>query len=598
MDTFFREVFKGKPEEHFIMLWKKLSKGGESYWFKNTDELEEQMEELDGDIYFGTTSTLKSKGATGRIKSNDADGLGAIHVDIDFGESGHEKKTYAPDLNNAIRLAGLILAPSIIVHSGNGIHAYYLLDHYCMDEDLERASLVLKRFQQSLNSLSEYDIDMTHDLSRILRCPGTQNCKDPKNLKTCYVEIDNSQIRYSLDQIEDMIEQVLDRAPVKNKFKSPELPSIKNNPHQAEFEFDDKSQESIEGRNILYSDHYTEEEKYKIINNRVVIVHDRQLDSERFFELRNAFDPEFEDIFVHKKKVGKCSCSEYDLSIANYGARFGLNEQELADLIIKHRRYHKEPLKATHPTYYGRTIYKALFYAEANATTEPDNVKENLPDNAPANSTNINDRDKEERMIFAQDNLEKATRIALARIVKYKQDPEPLFFAQLKTYPDAIKLGTFKGGVMNRINFCSTIHGRLVGSDYDVDVVTPTAKQWPNVFRWITACVIERQLGEDMMYSGQIKALFRDFMINSTVKDASDIDRWDKTMIVEDRGYYFFDIHKFSDFVRRKGNGEIPISDFKITLNEIGGCLDDVFLKSEKKKLYKLEKALIDEVME
>ena len=98
-----------------------------------------------------------------------------------------------------------IARPTIVVSSGSGIHAYWLLNRDLRSPD-ERASIpaMLPHFYRSFGG------DHVQNLSRIMRPPGTVNYKDARNgcppqpctLCTCQPEI-----RYSLVAFSEWIER-------------------------------------------------------------------------------------------------------------------------------------------------------------------------------------------------------------------------------------------------------------------------------------------------------------------------------------------------------------------------------------------------------
>ena len=66
--------------------------------------------------------------------------------------------------------------PSIVVSSGSGIHGYWLLDHDVRSpQGRGLITAILPHFYQSFGG------DHVQNLSRILRPPGTVNCKDARN---------------------------------------------------------------------------------------------------------------------------------------------------------------------------------------------------------------------------------------------------------------------------------------------------------------------------------------------------------------------------------------------------------------------------------
>ena len=76
------------------------------------------------------------------------------------------------------------LYPSLIIHSGGGLHTYWLFKEvWYFDNDAERndARNLSKLFQKTLRYHSKdkygWNLDLTDDLVRLLRVPGTYNFK-------------------------------------------------------------------------------------------------------------------------------------------------------------------------------------------------------------------------------------------------------------------------------------------------------------------------------------------------------------------------------------------------------------------------------------
>jgi len=210
---FFSEIFKDKPADHYITMWSLKNK--QTQWFKEPSDLASKASHIKGeDIYFGLGSSKTNNGTNKRIMAKDVDGIGLIHCDIDFGTDGHKGKNYPPDINEALKLASMILIPSYVVHSGNGLHAYYLLKRYETNkEKLQRINDLQRQFQVAINTYSEFDIDMTHDLSRVLRIPDSDNCKDVGKglpIKKCHIINDNHHLRYDIEDIANAIDKCCD----------------------------------------------------------------------------------------------------------------------------------------------------------------------------------------------------------------------------------------------------------------------------------------------------------------------------------------------------------------------------------------------------
>lgn len=117
--------------------------------------------------------------------------LQALWVDIDFKDFSSDG--IIPVATTIVaKLVLSAISPSIIVSSGHGIHAYWLLESPLTDVDLGKD--VLKRLAKT------FDGDSCHDPTRILRLPDSYNLKDKDNPILCSVVGGNGE-RYELAEI-------------------------------------------------------------------------------------------------------------------------------------------------------------------------------------------------------------------------------------------------------------------------------------------------------------------------------------------------------------------------------------------------------------
>lgn len=115
------------------------------------------------DAYYGVLPRIRRSGTAEDVYQ----GMNILWADLDsksFGEDGTQDSKEAA-------LAALrkpVLQPQIIVDSGGGYHAYWLLDR---EMDLEWGSLVMKGIAKQVNG------DHVSDAPRVLRVPGSLNWK-------------------------------------------------------------------------------------------------------------------------------------------------------------------------------------------------------------------------------------------------------------------------------------------------------------------------------------------------------------------------------------------------------------------------------------
>ena len=135
------------------------------------------------DVYFSVGVSERLFKAYERAKSSDIVAIPVLWVDIDIAGGGHAAKALPPDYTAARALLPEMLDPSMVVHSGHGLHAYYLFRELLdtrTDEERSTAEELLRRLQGAVRArAAEYGwhVDSVPDLCRVLRVPGTLNRK-------------------------------------------------------------------------------------------------------------------------------------------------------------------------------------------------------------------------------------------------------------------------------------------------------------------------------------------------------------------------------------------------------------------------------------
>ena len=142
----------------------------------------------DANIYFGVATRATT--SSGTLENCRA--LGALFVDIDF-------KDYQNGEDEARAcLASFPLSPSIVVATGGGLHAYWVLD-----EPIELSSGGAPRAKHLLRALAQAvggDLRVAEP-ARVLRLPGTRNVKysPPRDVE---IEILAAERRYRLADLD------------------------------------------------------------------------------------------------------------------------------------------------------------------------------------------------------------------------------------------------------------------------------------------------------------------------------------------------------------------------------------------------------------
>lgn len=147
------------------------------------------------DVYF-SVATFKEKGSR---KKDNVHALKSIWVDIDCGEDKAvvNEKTGKPEgyvdqqaglqaLQTFCQTVGL--PKPLLVNSGRGIHAYWILDKELTREEWEPIS---KRFKEICNTQEFYVDASVFEASRVLRVPNSYNQKDnpPKQVSVISTKV-------------------------------------------------------------------------------------------------------------------------------------------------------------------------------------------------------------------------------------------------------------------------------------------------------------------------------------------------------------------------------------------------------------------------
>lgn len=149
-----------------------------------------QLSKRGNNVYYGVASYLDK--AKGRRQVN-VHSLKALYIDVDCGPS----KPYA-DWKEGLRAIATFVAAAklpkpMIVHSGNGLHVYWVLDRELTSDEWRPLANGLKAAAAAHNF--EIDMAVPADSARILRPVGTVN---PKGGATVRLLIDASPVNVEL----------------------------------------------------------------------------------------------------------------------------------------------------------------------------------------------------------------------------------------------------------------------------------------------------------------------------------------------------------------------------------------------------------------
>lgn len=280
------------------------------------------------EIFTGVALAGEQLPRTQRAKLGQIVGIAGMWLDIDL-PSGP-----------AQQLARAYLEPTILVHSGHGLHAWYLFDggpwRFQRLADKDEAVTMAAQFQ-ALHRMVEPTLDATQDLTRVLRLPGTRNAKGDSPVPVEVIDADGP--RHDLDELRELRElcataDVLQAA----------APSGLGG--HACVQLDAGRLQDVDAdwlEQVLESD----------VNLAVTFFHP-QAHSDK-----PGFSRSADVIAQHPPERRWWTMSHFDLSLAAQAAE-ELDDDKLAQLIVAHRRHHDpgDP-KATRVDYLARTIARA-----------------------------------------------------------------------------------------------------------------------------------------------------------------------------------------------------------------------------------------------
>lgn len=147
------------------------------------------------DIYFALASYKQGFHASPehpekrvvRVRTN-VDQLKALWLDMDF-KAGYPDAAGAIVALRSFCAASGLVAPALLISSGNGLHVYWPLAEAIPLDRWQALSESLKRAAAAAGLL--FDPTCTADACRVLRPPGTTNWKDPANPKPVKVLYSN-----------------------------------------------------------------------------------------------------------------------------------------------------------------------------------------------------------------------------------------------------------------------------------------------------------------------------------------------------------------------------------------------------------------------
>lgn len=180
------EMIFGRSFEGQIALWERQGKTTQFFSAARLEQLGQEIERLapTNDLYIGVATQEQDFGPRSRGKASTTVTVGGFFADIDFASSKESHKAYPPDEEAALKvLDRFVHRPSLILRTGNGLHAHYAFKNpVTFTDSKERKAHEAQRreFARQLSLVfrrAGYEIDPVQDLARVCRISGTLNHK-------------------------------------------------------------------------------------------------------------------------------------------------------------------------------------------------------------------------------------------------------------------------------------------------------------------------------------------------------------------------------------------------------------------------------------
>lgn len=293
----------------------------------------------DGDDLYVAVGYAATKIAAGRrAKATEIAGIAALWIDLDVNGGPEGKKGSFATHDAAIAAAKKLAEPTVVVDSGYGVHAWWVLSEpwlFSTPKQREDAARLAAQWQAAARVLNPgVLIDATHDLARILRVPGTVNRKGGKAAPVRIIERGGP--LWPLDALRERVAAL----------GVPDAPPPARRP----------SASASSDAAGLYEGGADDPVGTLRVDPNADPPFER-------FEALIENHPDFARTWRHERRLpgNDQSSSAYDMSLANYAAHAGWTPQEIANLVIAHQRRHgRDGSKVARPDYIAGTVRRAI----------------------------------------------------------------------------------------------------------------------------------------------------------------------------------------------------------------------------------------------
>ncbi len=311
---FLRALYPEGVAPHHLLMWSMAGKEKRSHWFASIETAVEFASTTTADaVYFGLGLSPRDFGPYARCKADEIAMIPGLACDLDVYCPGvHEKDGLPPNLGEALRILPERFPPSIVWSTGHGLQAAWLFKErqdLTSQDERDRTAALSQRWHAYLAGEAKrvgYTIDAVHDLSRVLRLPGSMNNKVPDDPQPVQV-IQHSDQRYDPSDLENILDT----------FGVPEI-EVKSRDDRGRLELGDLR-----------------------VTPRVEL----SPDVKQKLDTLLVNDSDFARAWRREKRMKDNSWSGHAMSITNVLAYVNFSDQDIIHILSVHRREHGDPGK-------------------------------------------------------------------------------------------------------------------------------------------------------------------------------------------------------------------------------------------------------------
>jgi P4 family phage/plasmid primase-like protien len=215
----FFERLHGSEGQGCLIVWTRQDKATEAFDLSQTGAMDRAVDycaerAARHDVYAAVGLQRHPPESGSRGKEDGVVVCPAVWVDIDIDGPAHKATNLPKTEADALSLISAVgLTPSILVRSGFGLQAYWVLREPMVlesEQDRAAAKALSTGFQAVLRQLAAprgWGVDSTADLCRVLRIPGTFNRKIPGDARLVTAEY--SEKRFNIEDFTDLLEGII-----------------------------------------------------------------------------------------------------------------------------------------------------------------------------------------------------------------------------------------------------------------------------------------------------------------------------------------------------------------------------------------------------